>query len=77
VNPNSARLEDLRIYAAVGIMSVLCGALLVIAGYFQYRRVRDLLTSDAETAFPGWPLASTAGAVGGAVILSVLLGVST
>jgi uncharacterized membrane protein YidH (DUF202 family) len=77
VNPNSAKVEELRFYAAVGIVSVLCGALLVIVGYFQYRRVRHLLTSDAETAFPRWPLASTAGAVGGAVLLSVLLGAST
>ena len=74
-NPNSTKV-DLAFYAAVGIVSVLCGALLVIVGYFQHRRVRHLLTSDVETAFPRWPLATTACAVGGAVLLSVLLGVS-
>ena len=63
-------------YAVVGIVSVLCGALLVIVGYFQHRRVRHLVTSNVETALPRWPLATTACAVGGAVLLFVLLGVS-
>ena len=76
VNPNSTKVEDLTFYAVVGIVSVLCGALLVIVGYFQHRRVRHLVTSDVETALPRWPLATTACAVGGAVLLSVLLGVS-
>ena len=76
VNPNSTKVEDQSFFAVVGIVSVLCGALLVIVGYFQHRRVRHLLTSDVETAFPRWPLATTACAVGGAVLLSVLLGVS-
>lgn len=76
LNPNSTKVRDQMLYAVVGTVSVLCGALLVIVGYVQHRRVRHLVKSDVETAAPLWPLASTACAVSGAVLLSVMLGVS-
>lgn len=76
VNANGTDMEDKLFYAVVGIVSVLCGALLVIVGYVQHRRVRHFLESDVETALPRWPLATTACAVTGAVLVSVLLGVS-
>ena len=75
VGPHTT-VSNQTFYAVVGIVSVFCGAVLVIMGYVQHRRVQHVLTSEVETALPRWPLATTACAVGGAVLLSVLLGVS-
>jgi putative membrane protein len=76
LNTNGTKRSDVAWYTVVGIVSVLCGALIVIVGYLQHRRVQDLLASDVEPAVPHWPLATTACAVGGAVLVSVLLGVT-
>jgi uncharacterized membrane protein YidH (DUF202 family) len=48
VNPNNTKGEDQTFFSVVGIVSVVCGGLLVIVGYVQHRRVRHHLTSDGE-----------------------------
>jgi hypothetical protein len=56
---------------------ILCGGALVVVGYLQHRTVLSLLRTDDAKSRPRWPLTITATAGGGALLLSVLIAVST
>jgi len=77
VQPNNKTASNQGLYAAVGILIVLCGGALVVTGYLQHKTVLALLKSDEEKGQPRWPLRITATAVAVSLLLSVLIAVST
>jgi inner membrane protein YidH len=77
VQPTSTAASHQDLYAAVGIVIVLCGAGLVVVGYLQHKTVLHLLKTDEEKPRPRWPLTITATAVAGSFVLSGLIAVST
>jgi len=68
---------DQDLYATVGVLFVLSGAALMIVGYAQHRAVAHLLASGNDRPPPGWPLTVTATGTVAAVVLSVLIVIST
>ena len=64
-------------YSLVGVLIVLSGAALVVAGCWQHRQVLRGLRSDEAKPVPQWPVTMTAVAVVGGLALSVLIAVST
>ncbi len=78
VQPNNKTASNHGLYAAVGILIVLCGGALVVIGYLQHKTVLDdLLRNDEERRRPRWPLTITATALAVSLVLSVLIAVST
>ena len=77
VQPTNKTSSHQGLYAAVGIVIVLCGGVLIVVGYLQHKTVLDLLEADKSKPRPRWPLAITASAVAGSLLLSVLIAVST
>jgi putative membrane protein len=65
------------IYGITGVLIVLSGAALVIAGYLQHREVARHLQTDATQQPHRWPLATTAVAVTAALLLAAPIAVST
>jgi putative membrane protein len=76
VQPTNKTASNQGLYAAVGILIVLCGGALVVIGYLQHKTVLDLLKT-AEEKRPRWPLRISATAVAVSLLLSVLIAVST
>jgi putative membrane protein len=77
VQPTNKAASNQGLYAAVGILIVLCGGALVVVGYLQHKTVLDSLTADEAQPRPRWPLTITATAVAISLLLSVLIAVST
>jgi putative membrane protein len=78
VQPDATRLENKDLYSAVGVLTVLSGAALILVGYLQHVHVRRLLDHpQRETPQARWPLTITMIAFLGALVLSVLIIVST
>ena len=77
VQPTNKTASNQGLYAAVGVVFVLCGGALVVTGYLQHKTVLDLLGSDEDKPRPRWPLTITATAIAGSLLLSVLIAVST
>jgi putative membrane protein len=76
VQPTTKTASNRGLYAAVGILIILCGGALVVVGYLQHKTVLSTLrTDDAKPR--RWPLTITATAAGGALLLSALIAVST
>ena len=64
-------------YSVTGILIVLVGGALVVAGCWQHRQVFRELGRDTEKPIPQWPLVMTAVALLGGAALSVLIAIST
>ena len=77
VQPDATRVSSEDLYSAVGVVIVLCGAALILVGCVQHAHVSGLLRRDGEAPPPRWPLAITAFAVAGSVVLSALIIVTT
>ena len=75
VQPDETRLQN--IYSAVGVVIVLCGAVLIVVGYLQHARVLRSLDRDKEALQPRWPFTFTVIAFVGSLVLSALLIVSS
>ena len=69
--------SDQDLYATVGVLFVLSGAALMIVGYSQHRTVARLLAPGTDRPRPGWTLSITATGAIAAVLLSVLIVIST
>jgi putative membrane protein len=65
------------LYGVTGVLIVLSGAALVIAGYVQHREVERNLRTDAAEPRHRWPLATTVVAVMAALLLAALIAIST
>jgi putative membrane protein len=76
VQPTNKTASNQGLYSAVGILIVLCGGALVVVGYLQHKTVLRVVSTAAEPR-PRWPLMITAGAVAVALLLSVLIAIST
>jgi putative membrane protein len=70
-------VSNTGLYGTTGVLLVLSGAAMVIAGYVQHREVRRQLRTDAAQPVPRWPLVTTAIAVLAALLLAVLIAIST
>ena len=77
VQPSNKTASNQGLYAAVGILIVLCGGAVVVVGYLQHNTVLNVLRTAEAKPRPRWPLIITATAVALSFLLSVLIGVST
>jgi len=78
INAGGKPVANKNLYSASGVLIVLCGAVLVVAGYVQHRQIQRLLMNDAVQRRPyRWPLTTTVVAVVAGLVLAVLLAVST
>ena len=77
VQPTNKTAAHQGLYAAVGIVIVLCGGALIVVGYLQHKAVLDHLRLDQSNPRPRWPFTITASAVAGSLLLSVLIAIST
>ena len=78
INTDPKGLSDRDLYTIVGVLIVLSGAGVVAMGFWQHRTVSKSIARGGEPeAHPLWPLITTAMCVVGAVVLSVLIVVSS
>jgi putative membrane protein len=77
VQPTNTAASNQGLYAAVGVLIVLCGGVLIVVGFLQHKTVLELLRTDEKKPRPRWPLSITATTVAGSLVLAVLIAVST
>jgi putative membrane protein len=77
VDPGTGGASDQTLYTGAGVLTVLCGAALVVVGYFQHARVSNYLNPAAPAPSRRWTRTITEGAVVGSLLLSVLIIVTT
>jgi putative membrane protein len=78
INSDPEGLSDRDLYTIVGVLIVLSGAVIVGLGFWQHRVVaRSIASAGEETRPLHWPLYITVMCVVGAVILSILIVVSS
>jgi putative membrane protein len=78
INSDPKGISDRDLYTIVGVLIVLSGAVIVSLGFWQHRTVaRSIARGGDEPKFPMWPLAVTVMSVTGAVVLAVLIVVSS
>jgi putative membrane protein len=77
VQPTNQAASDQDLYAAAGILIVLCGGGLVVVGYLQHRTVLESLRANSAHPRPRWPFTISIAAVAVALLLSVLIALST
>ena len=77
INPGGKPVRYKDIYSITGVVIVLSGAVLVVAGCWQHRHVFRGLCSDPARPSPQWPVIMTAVAVIAGLALSVLIVIST
>jgi inner membrane protein YidH len=78
INADPKGLSDRDFYTIVGVLIVLCGAMIVGLGFWQHRTVARSIARGGDTpALPVWPLIVTAMCIVGAVVLSFLIVVSS
>ena len=78
INSDPKGISDRDLYTIVGVFIVLSGAVIVSLGFWQHRTVARSIARDGdEPSLPLWPLAVTVVSVFGAVILAVLIVVSS
>jgi putative membrane protein len=70
-------VSNMSLYGVTGVLIVLSGAVLVIAGYRQHRHVQRLLRTDNAQPADRWPLTTTVIAVVAGLVLAVLIAIST
>ncbi len=58
VQPNNKTASNEDLYAAVGIVIVLCGGAIVVVGYLLHKAVRDILRGDEGGRDPAGHLQS-------------------
>ena len=70
-------LSQRDFYTILGVLLVLCGAAVIVVGYWQHRAVIRSHASDDDTPVARWPLTITLVAVAGSLLLSALIIAST
>jgi putative membrane protein len=70
-------LSDRDFYTVSGVLLVLCGAAVIIVGYWQHRAVIRSEASDEDGQPPRWPITVTLVAVAGSVLMAALILVTT
>jgi uncharacterized membrane protein YidH (DUF202 family) len=77
VEPDTRGLSDDKLYTGVGVLLVLSGAALIVVGHLQHAVVWSVLTRDQERPQPRWPKIIMATSVGGSILLSALIVITT
>ena len=77
INAGGKSVPYKGLYSLIGILIVLSGAALVVAGCWQHRHVLRALRSDAAEPLPEWPVTMTTVAVAGGLALSTLIAISS
>ena len=82
INTDPAGLSDRDFYTVVGVLIIVCGAATVLTGFWQHRAVIRAYASehavgDEARPRPQWPLVMTITSVAGALVLSLLIVVSS
>jgi putative membrane protein len=78
INSDPQGLSDRDFYTIVGVLIVLSGAVIVLIGLWQHRTVvKSIANTGEETRTMHWPLFITLMCDVGAVILSILIVVSS
>ena len=77
VQPTNKTASNEDLYAAVGVVIVVCGGAIVVVGYLLHKTVLDSLRTDEAKPRPRWPLTITAATIALSFVLSVLIAVST
>jgi putative membrane protein len=77
VEPGAGGASDQALYTAIGVLTVLSGAALVVVGYFQHARVSQYLNAEPETRPPRWTRTITEVSAVGSLLLSALIIVTT
>ena len=77
INAGGKSVPYKDLYSLTGVLIVLSGAALVLAGCWQHRHVLLGLRSDAAEPLPQWPVAMTVVAVVAGLALSTLIVIST
>jgi uncharacterized membrane protein YidH (DUF202 family) len=77
INAGGKPVANKGLYGVTGVLIVLSGAVLVVAGYLQHRHVQRLLMTDAAQPMYRWPLTTTVVAVVAGLVLAVLIAIST
>ena len=77
INAGGKSVPYKGMYSLTGVLIVLGGAALVVAGYWQHRQVLRALRSDTPKSLPQWPVTMTTVAVIGGLALSTLIAIST
>jgi putative membrane protein len=70
-------LSDRDLYTIVGVLTVLCGAAIILIGYWQHRAVVRAEASEDDGPPARWPITVTLVAVAGSLLLSALILVTT
>lgn len=74
---SSGSVSDEDLYTAVGVITILCGAALVVVGYLQHAEVARHLAAEGVAESSRWSRRIAEVAVGGALLLSALVVVTT
>jgi putative membrane protein len=77
INAGGKPVSSKGLYGLTGVLIVLSGAALVIAGYVQHREVRQQLQAGTAELRHRWPLVTTVIAVTAALVLAALIAIST
>jgi putative membrane protein len=78
INAGGKPVANKGLYSATGVLIILCGAALVIAGYVQHRHVEHLLKDHvAAPRAARWPFTTTVVAIIAGLVLAVLIAIST
>ena len=70
-------LSERDFYTIVGVLIVLCGAAIILVGYWQHRAVIRTHASDDDAPPPRWPITVTLVAVAGSLLLAALIVTTT
>ena len=76
INPGGKSVPYKSLYGGTGVVIVLAGAMLVIAGCLQHRHVFRVC-ADAAKPLPQWPVTMTVVAVIAGLALAALILIST
>jgi putative membrane protein len=78
IDPNEKGFDDQALYTAVGVLIVLMGAATLVVGFRQHRAFfRAIVANGYDARRALWPGVITTFSVVGALLLSVLIVVST
>ena len=70
-------LSERDLYTIFGVVIVLCGAAVIVVGYWQHRAVVRSHPSEGDAPPARWPITITLVAVAGSLLLSALIVAST
>jgi putative membrane protein len=77
INSDPRGLSERDFYTLVGVLIVICGAAIVLVGFWQHRVVIKSIERADDALQPRWPLTISVVAIAASVLLSALIVVSS